>query len=200
MRCGVLRRIGVVSFAGAGLIALASVLFAGSAGAIHEVVIEYTVFRGPPGSETVIATEPIEPWLQGATCTVQVAVANNSSEHPGTDLIFTSGSQTLVIEDVESEAGAVFEGEGEIIVEGESLTVSVLLGEDGVTSGGLAITFECDRQPPTTTTAPPGTEPPSPTSTAAPPPSVAPQTTVPPTTLPPSTPEPPTAGQPDFTG
>jgi hypothetical protein len=110
-----------------------------------------------------------------------------------------------VVENVEDEAGAVFVGDAEIVLQGATLVVSVRIGPDGISSGGLAITFDCDVQPPTTTeppatTAPPGTEPPSPTSTEQPPPSVAPQTTVPPTTLPPSSPEPPTAAQPDFTG
>jgi hypothetical protein len=159
---------------------LATHLFASPAGAIHEVTIEFTVVRGDPDSTVEVAREHVEPWLQGESCGVTVAIKNNSSVHLGTDLLIASGDDTLTISDVETKAGVVTFDEGALVL-GDEVVVSVHLGPDGIMSGGISIDFHCDLQPPTTTEQPQ--------------PSVLPQTTVPP-----ATPEPPTRAQPAYTG
>jgi hypothetical protein len=179
----------------------------GSAGAIHELEIEFGVIRDAPGSLHTVATHEVEPWLQGQSCAIHIEVTNNPSVHPGTELIISSGDDVVTVSDVESEPGTIVVQEGELVL-GETVVAAVRLGPDGVTSGGFSVDFVCPEEPPTTvtpTTAPPTTAPPptvapeTPTPTA-PPATVPPPTVQPSVELPPSQPEPPTAAQPSFTG
>ncbi|MGI9602064.1 MAG: hypothetical protein ACR2QE_09280 [Acidimicrobiales bacterium] len=192
-------RIGLLTLAGVIAAGAAVLWFSGSAGAIHDVVIEYTRVDGPPGAVIEIANEEVEPEFQGTSCGIRVEVENNASAHSGTDILLTSGGETLTISDVETMPGTIFIGEGELVL-GETVVAAVRLGPDGISSGGFFLHFECELQPPPTTTiAPTTTQPPGttlpPTTTEPPPPTVSPQTT-----LPPTQPEPPTAAQPTFTG
>ena len=174
-------------------------VLAGSAGAVHEVVIEYTVIRGAPGEVVEIANEEVEPWLQGESCAIEVETDNNQSVHPGTDILIVSGADSVTVSDVESESGLVTVAAGELVF-GETVVASIRLGPDGIASGGVRTDFLCDQLLPTTTTEPPTTTTEaivSPTSSTPPPTS----TTVPPTV--PVAPAPaPVAveGEPSFTG
>ena len=203
-------RKGILGLTGVMALIVATLWLTGSAGAIHNVLIEYTVVSGPPNSLVEISTEEVEPWLQGESCAIEVEIDNNDSVHEGTALVITSGDDTVTVPDVETEPGLVTFAEGALIL-GENVTVSVYLGPDGITSGGVRVDFLCDQVPPPTTTEPPGptvvTTTEAPTTTEQPPPTVFPQTTFAPTTtvspdttLPPTQPEPPTAAQPTFTG
>lgn len=178
---------GLTTIVAAAVIVLSS---GGSAGAVHEMVIEFTVVYGAPGSVVEIATEEVEPWLQGETCVIRVEADNNESARTGTDLLISSGSDLVTVEDVEAAPGVVSIEEGRLVF-GETVTVSVRLGPEGRMSAGTSVEFVCDQQPPTTTTATTIT-----TTTAAPTTtSAVPQptsevlgtTTVPPTTAVPST-------------
>lgn len=186
-----------VAFVGAAA-GLVGVL-AGSAGAVHEIVIEYTVIRGAPGEVVEIANEEVEPWLQGESCAIEIETDNNKSVHPDTDLLIVSGADSVTVSDVESEKGLVTVAAGELVF-GETVVASIRLGPDGIASGGVRTDFLCDQEPPTTTTAPP------PTTTevaVAPTSSTAPPTT---TTVPPTVPVAPAPaavaveGEPSFTG
>jgi hypothetical protein len=195
-------RIGVFGLIAAVAAVLAANLFASPAGAIHEVVIEFTVVRGEPNSIVEVERQDVEPWLQGESCEVTVEIVNNSSVHLGTDLLIASGGDSVTISDVETKAGVITFREGELIL-GDDVVVSVHLGPDGTMSGGISIDFDCDQPPPATT---------QPPTTTAPPPSVLPETTtaptteqpqpsvLPQTTVPRAEPETPTAAQPAYTG
>ena len=185
-------RIGIL---GLGLVAaaVASALFlAGPAGAVHDVVIEFSVVRGAPGSIVEVASQEVEPFLQGTSCAIRVEVTNNPSVHPDSDLLISSGDDTVTLSDFESSPGVFSFAEGELVF-GEVVTASVRLGPDGVTSGAISVLFPCDQEPPTTT-ASPGTTPP-PTTTTAPPTEVLPQTELPPAEVAVAT-----VAQPTFTG
>jgi hypothetical protein len=166
---------------------LASVFWRpGSAAAIHDVVIEFTVITGEPFSTVTVATEEVEPWLQGESCAIRIEVSNNPSVHEDNELVLTSGDDVVTVPDVESTPGIVTIGEGELVL-GETVVAAMRLGPDGISSGGISVDFVCSQEPPTTTIAP------TTTSTTA-----STTTTVAP--LPPSQPETPTATQPSFTG
>jgi hypothetical protein len=168
----------------------------GSAGAIHELVIEFTVQTGEPFSTVTVATEEVEPWLQGASCAIEVDSANNESVHEDTELIITSGDDVVTVPDVESAHGIVIIQEGELVL-GETVVVAVRLGPDGITSGGYSVDFLCPEQPPTTTA--PTTTVTTTTSTTTTT-TVAPVQVLPETLLQPSQPELATVVQPSFTG
>jgi hypothetical protein len=173
--------------------ALATVLWRpGSAGAIHDLVIEFTVVTGEPGSTVTVATEEVEPWLQGQSCAIQVEVTNNESVHEGTEVIITSGDDVVTVSDVESEPGIKIIEEGQLVLD-ETVVIAVRLGPDGISSGGYSLDFLCPEAPPTTTTTTTTTT----TSTTT---TTVPVQVLPQVELPPSQPEPATVAQPSFTG
>lgn len=160
-----------------------AVLAAGPASAIDDIIIPIdSVAFGDEGEIVEVASVTVEPELVGSTCSLELEADNNGSVHPGNDLIVTTGGQSGTIPDVESEPGQVTVVDGDVVL-GETVVIELQFGPDGVTSGGLILTFDCEAQPvPTTTTAPPSTtEPPS-------------------TTLPPTGVDPAVEGQPTFTG
>lgn len=110
-----------------------------------------TVIYADPGSVIQLVREDTPPELIGTTC-VGVAVAENqSSVHPGNDLIIQSGGQSAVLADVERASGAVTPASGQIVL-GSEVVVSLRMGEDGVFSGGLVVIIGENCTPPTTTT------------------------------------------------
>jgi hypothetical protein len=101
----------------------------------------------------VLATAPVPAELQGSSCNVQADAENQSSVHPGNDLIVSSGSDSVTLFDVEREAGALTMASGDLTL-GSEVTVSLSLGPDGVFSGGITVTIgSCGTV--TTTTPPP---------------------------------------------
>ena len=117
---------------------------------IIEVPIDL-VLRGPEDSVHLVETLSVESDLLGHQCAVSVVSHNQSSSHPGSDILVESGGTQVVVEDVESSPFVVIEGQGALTL-GSSITVSVRLGPDGVFSGGMTVTIDCDAPPPASTT------------------------------------------------
>ncbi len=125
-----------------------------------------TVAYGAPGSTHELASVAVDPALRGGSCSVASTGKNNDSVHPDSRLVVTSGSSSVSLEDVESAPGKISEGDGELVL-GDTVVVSVVLGPDGVFSGGVSVSISCTPPPPTTT--PPTTTPTTPTTTTTPP-------------------------------
>jgi hypothetical protein len=116
--------------------------------------------RAAPGSVHLVGTDSVDPALIGGTCDVNVNLSNNQSTHPNSNLLITSGSNTVIAPDVERDADTIIDTmPGTLVLEGDTITVSVQLGEDGLFSGGFTIHFACTA-PTTTTTVSPTTSPP----------------------------------------
>ena len=114
-----------------------------------------------PGSVHLVNTTDVPAALVGGTCTVEATGANNESVHPNSDILIASGESATVIADVEREAGASNIPGDSALTLGDSVTVSVRLGPDGLFSGGtLVVDFTCTPPPPPSTTTP-TTAPPS---------------------------------------
>ena len=110
----------------------------------------------------VLATVPVPAELQGSSCNVQSEAENQSSVHPGNDLIVASGSDSVTLFNVEREAGALTTASGDLTL-GSEVIVSLSLGPDGVFSGGIIVTIgSCET---VTTTTPPPSETTSTTTT-----------------------------------
>ncbi len=186
----------ILSVLAVGLVSLALFSFAAPASAIDDISIDIDgVVRGDPGDVITVATTTVDPELVGATCEAELTDRNNESTHPNNDLIVTSGGESAVFEDVETEANSTTVIPGDITL-GETVVVEIRLGEDGVSSGGLDLVFDCTNAvSPTTTEAPATTEVPT---------EVLPETQVPaqpaPTPLPQTQVEAASAAQPTFTG
>ena len=101
------------------------------------------IVRGDEGEIFEVAVQDVDPGLVGARCTAGTAqTEEGGSEHPNNDFIISSAGTSAEIKDFESVSGAVVAMSGAITL-GESITVSLRLGPDRVSSGGLLITLTC---------------------------------------------------------
>jgi len=139
-----------------------------------------TVVRQPQGSITLLATFDVPPDQQGLTCSADSVATNQQSVHPNNDLLVQTGGSTEVIPDVEAQPDGTSEIVAPVVL-GETLTVSLRMGPDGVFSGGLVVTVDC--QPPPTTTTTIATTTTIPTTTIATTTTIPTTTTVVPTTI-----------------
>jgi LPXTG-motif cell wall-anchored protein len=157
-RC-VMRRLLLAIGAVTGAFALASTPAAAQQ-TLPGIVLSETI-RAAPGSIHLAATVPVDPAQVGSSCDVSVVGENNQSVHPNSD-VFIASANEVVARDVERMAGNVVTPAGVLLL-GDTITVRVQLGSDGVFSGGL-LTVEFACTPPT----PPTTTPTSPTTVAPP--------------------------------
>lgn len=136
-----------------------------------------SVLRAPENSVTLVASAPVPVQFQGTDCIAEVEVDNQESEHDGNDLIVASGGTSGVVENFETEAFGVRIVEIPLTL-GATVDVSLRMGPDEISSGGVVITVVCASSVPPTTV-PPSTEPPSTEPPVTVPPESAPETTVP---------------------
>jgi LPXTG-motif cell wall-anchored protein len=137
-----------------------------------------SVVRGEPGEVLLLVSRPVPPAFQGTDCVANVSAENQESVHPGNDLILASGSTSGVVENFETEAFSL-RGAAVPLTLGTSVEVSIRMGPDGISSGGLFISVDCPVVvPPTTTEAPPTTEAPTTTTVEVSPPGETPTTSV----------------------
>ncbi len=164
-----------------GIFAAATLLGAGGVSAqVVEDIIRIpvdSVLRAPANSVTLVASAPVPDAFQGTACIAEVEVDNQESEHAGNDLIVASGGMSGVVENFETEAFGVRTVEIPLTL-GATVDVSLRMGPDQISSGGVFITVDCT-QPVPPTTEPPTTEPPTTEPPATIPPEVGPGTTVP---------------------
>ncbi len=148
----------------------------------NTIIIEVDgTVQGDAGEIFRVASVNVDPGMVGWLCAGTAQTANNASEHPNNDFILGSGGSSAEILDWEAVAGGIASLSGTLVL-GESITVDLRLGADGISSGGVIITLTCGPPLPpetTTTTAPP------PPTTAPPPPTTTPTTTPTNTTEPP---------------
>jgi hypothetical protein len=126
-----------------------------------------SIVRGDAGSTHQLADVAVDPAMQGLTCAVVADAENNESVHPDTNLIVSSGGNSVQILDVEAVPNATTPADGTLVL-GPELVVSVTLGGDGVFSGGITVSLSCEPTPPPTvppTSPPTTTAPPSASST-----------------------------------
>ena len=115
-----------------------------------------TVHRGEPG-EVFLEAEISATNEIGWTCGAFLERHNNKSMHVGTNLIVESGANGVTFSNIEVKA---FEDAVKAFVIDGDIRVSTQIGEDGVSSMGYLLSFECNPPPgetTTTTTTVPGT-------------------------------------------
>jgi hypothetical protein len=124
-----------------------------TANAQPEVTIPVTtVVDDDPGTEHVMGEADLaaEGIAAGQTCQVMLVRNNNDSVHPDNDLRVVSGSNAVVFPDFEDTPGPIVEPPfGDVlVVDGVKVTVLLVLGSDGVSSGGFTVTLDCEPTPP----------------------------------------------------
>lgn len=138
------------------------------------LIIEETI-RAPAGTIQFVGSIDVPDEFIGQVCDVTILGANNSSVHPGSNIILRGGTTEVVIEDVEATAGEVISGSARVTVAATQIDVFFQVGPDGVFSGAAtAVTAVCTGVPPTTTAAPTTTTvlPPTSTTTTTHPPTI----------------------------
>ncbi len=171
------------------LAALAAFVFLPApVGAESEISIPFDdLIFSPPGSVVMLAEVDVEDDLVGRTCLLNVESQNQSSVHPGNDLIVSTGGSQAVVVGVEDEVNGGTNQVYEMVV-GETINVELRIGQDGMSSLGFGLSFDC----PTPVEAPPtdiSQQVQAATTTTV----VVTSTTVAPTTVPPTTAAPTTA-------
>lgn len=112
------------------------------------------VTTGTEGAVVVLARLTVPAELVGHECLAVYAGENNSSVHPGTDLLVTSADATIELNDVEDTPGAVTSSSETFLLD-TVVTVAVRLGPDGISSLGATLDITCTPPPatlPTTAT------------------------------------------------
>lgn len=119
---------------------------AANEGVILTIPID-TVVRG--AGEHILSDEAY-PQYSGKVCAVKVTARNQESVHPGNDLRVSSGSDSVLLEDVENEANAEVVASGDLTL-GDRITVTLIMGPDQLFSGGLDVELNCIDPTPTPT-------------------------------------------------
>lgn len=150
----------------------AMLVFTAGADAQDLVVPSYGVVRGEEGETVTVGSKSVPAALVGRECDLRLAGENNESIHPGNDLTVSTGSDSYTFADIESVAFGAGAVDGKMVL-GETITLTLTFGPDGITSGGYAAAYTCD-SPPSTTVAPPPTTINEPPTTVKPPPTLPP--------------------------
>ena len=119
---------------------------------VIEVPVAEVFVTGDVGSSVDMGQAEVDAAVVGQACNVTATVANQSSVHPGNTLVVSSGDSSVVINGIEDTADAVTVQGGTLTL-GDTVSVAVVLGEDGATSLGSSLTVTCEALPVTEPTA-----------------------------------------------
>ena len=97
---------------------------------------------GQPGSTVDIATVDVSAEMVGLTCHLAVLAENQSSVHIGNDLIVSTGGSQAVIFGVEDTPNGGTSETYEMVV-GPTILVQLRIGQDGMSSLGFDLSFDC---------------------------------------------------------
>jgi hypothetical protein len=97
---------------------------------------------GQPGSTVDIATVDVSAEMVGRTCHLAVLAENQSSVHIGNDLIVSTGGSQAVIFGVEDTPNGGTSETYEMVV-GPTILVQLRIGQDGMSSLGFDLSFDC---------------------------------------------------------
>ena len=134
-------------------VVLSATLAIGAAVAQEQDIVRIpldTVMYGKPGAVKLIdppGVVNVPAAKVGSKCSVHETSENNRSTHPNTDLIVTSGGASVTLLDVEQEGGGRVDGDS-LLTLGETVSISVRFGADGVFSGGFIVGLCETEQPP----------------------------------------------------
>lgn len=121
---------------------------------VVEIPVSNVFVRGDVGSSVDMGQATVDAEMVGRTCNVVATVTNQSSVHPGNKLVVTSGDSTVEIPGIEDAADAVTVQAGTLTL-GDTISVSVVLGDDGATSLGSSLKVTCEALPETARLLPP---------------------------------------------
>lgn len=110
-----------------------------------------TIVKAEKDSTTQLATADVPEGFDQHMCMVAAHAENQESVHPGNDLVVASGASQVVLPDVEASPRRVVEAT-ELLELADVITVSLIMGKDGIFSAGIDVVVECHEEETTTTT------------------------------------------------
>lgn len=124
-----------------------------SAETIENIVVipASNVVEAEPGSVTPIATVPVPAEFRNVPCVARAQGENGQSVHQGNDLIVSSGETSGVVENYEAQAFTFVDASFPLVL-GETVNVSLKMGNSGISSGGLVVSVDCTITTTTTST------------------------------------------------
>ncbi|MGA8038807.1 MAG: hypothetical protein WCA93_01745 [Acidimicrobiia bacterium] len=108
-----------------------------------------TIVKAAPNSVTTLTSIDVDPQFAGQICDVTARSVNPDSVHPNNNLVVSSDTSSVTIPNVEGQSGGVVDATGTLTL-GSQVTVSLVMGSDGVFSAGMDVHLVCDL--PVTTT------------------------------------------------
>lgn len=114
-----------------------------------EVTFDHSDGLAADGADTrTAATANIPEDLAGATCTIGLHVNNRTSVHPGNNLAISSGAHTRTLLGVEDVEGTLSGPPGaRLYLDGDTVNVSVVYGEDDMFSAAGEVRLDCTPPP-----------------------------------------------------
>jgi hypothetical protein len=106
-----------------------------------------TIVRGDVGSTHILAEKDVDQELIGMVCSVNATAENQGSVHPGNNIVVSSGDGSVKLVNVEREANGITNAERKLAMSSD-LTVTLVLGEDKVFSGGMNVNLKCEKPEP----------------------------------------------------
>jgi uncharacterized repeat protein (TIGR01451 family) len=138
-----------VAYTAVGAILLASMMtallqqsFGQSSTQIIDIPVSTIITNIGVGNTKLLETADVSQY-KGLTCTVKGISENQSSVHPGNNLIVASGGSNVVLEDVERAPGVVTSASGELVL-GNTVTVTLQMGQDDAFSAGILVKLTCE--------------------------------------------------------
>lgn len=110
------------------------------------IPLDFAITGGASPGERVELTVVAAGPLTGRTCELQATRPGQGGAHPGSDLIVTSGDQVSTLADVERSPDATT-GSAEPITLGDTITVELVVGADGVYEGDVVLELTCQPGP-----------------------------------------------------
>jgi hypothetical protein len=107
------------------------------------------------GDVVPLLNQPVPEAQQGLVCSGVAAAKNNESVHIDNDLVLKTGTTQATMLNVEGSDGKVTPLSGAVTL-GTEIIVDLVMGPEGIFSGAIVITLDCDEPP--TPTEPPTTE------------------------------------------
>jgi hypothetical protein len=101
-----------------------------------------TIVKAAPNSVTTLTSIDVDPQFAGQICDVTARSVNPDSVHPNNNLVVSSDTSSVTIPDVEGQSGGVVDATGTLIL-GSQVTVSLVMGSDGVFSAGMNVHLDC---------------------------------------------------------
>lgn len=110
-------------------------------------IVDDAVVVAKPGSVTNLAEVAVQTDRVGSLCTILVHAQNQSSVHPGNDLVITTGDAMTVIQDVEAEPDEGRDLSAEVVL-GPTISVDLRMGDDWTSSLGFTLELDCGTDAP----------------------------------------------------